>query len=71
MGLELFGITMIYSTKQVLLEIDTNKTTEPLTGSKEVVFSPKEVVFSPKTKDKMRKIKSEENFVKFQVPWIL
>lgn len=26
---------------------------------------------TPKTRTKMRKIKSEEDFVKFQVPWIL
>jgi hypothetical protein len=31
----------------------------------------KEPAFSPKTKERLRKIKSEENFIKIQVPWIL
>ena len=31
----------------------------------------KENVLSPKSKEMLRKTKSEENFMKFQVPWIL
>ena len=29
------------------------------------------VELSPRTKEKMRKVKSEEDFMKVQVPWIL
>ena len=29
------------------------------------------IELSPKIKEKMRKIKSEEDFIKLQVPWIL
>lgn len=59
MGIEFFGLTLF-------------KPKPNLQMDKVITKSPKlEALHSPKTKELLRKNKSEENFVKFQVPWIL
>ena len=40
-------------------------------GVREIHKPPKKEELTPGTRAKMRKIKSEEDFVKLQVPWIL
>ena len=40
-------------------------------GVQEIHKPPNKEESTPGTRAKMRKIKSEEDFVKFQVPWIL
>ena len=63
MGLEYLGLTII---KDLQKNIIQNK------GVQGIHKSPvKKEELTPGTRVKMRKIKSEEDFVKLQVPWIL
>lgn len=65
MGLEYIGLLINKDIQQHNLEAQTIHTdyNSPKIVNKEEL--------TPKTRTKMRKIKSEEDFVKFQVPWIL
>ena len=63
MGLEYLGLTIIKDFQKKVIQ---NK------GVQEIHKSPvKKEELTPGTRAKMRKIKSEEDFVKLQVPWIL
>jgi hypothetical protein len=63
MGLEYLGLTII---KDLQKNIIQDK------GVQVIHKSPvKKEELTPGTRAKMRKIKSEEDFVKLQVPWIL
>ena len=66
MGLEFFGWTMLKHMRPTPIVLDKGIVTKP-----PKIVPVKESSFSPTTKERMRKNKSEENFVKFQVPWIL
>jgi hypothetical protein len=48
------------------------KDVEKVKINKQPIHTTQPVVdISPRTKEKMRKVKSEEDFMKVQVPWIL
>ena len=65
MGLEFIGLLINKEVQQRNIETQTIHTDY---NSPKIV---KKEELTPKTRTKMRKIKSEEDFVKFQVPWIL
>ena len=62
MGLEYLGLTIIKDFQKKVIQ---NK------GVREIHKPTKKEELTPGTRAKMRKIKSEEDFVKLQVPWIL
>ena len=62
MGLEYFGLTLVKDFKKNNIQ---NKTVQEIHKSPTL----KKEELTPKTR--MKKIKSEEDFVKFQIPWIL
>ena len=64
MGLEYFGLKINKDIKVLNFEnkVINNDYKSPSVNKEEL---------TPKTRSKMKKIKSEEDFVKFHVPWIL
>jgi hypothetical protein len=87
MGIDMLGWTLLKfgfkGTRE--LKIDTNVVTSPSTteattseattsmaiASVATTLPYKASLSSPQVRERLRKITSEENFVKFQVPWIL
>ena len=66
MGIEFFGWSLLRIFRGPELKIDK----KIITKSPKIT-SIKGAIFSPKTKGRLQKIKSEENFMKLQIPWIL
>jgi len=67
MGIDFFGLSLSRIFRGPELKIDKKVATKSPT----ITSIKEEEVFSPKTKERIRKNKSEENFIKLQVPWIL
>ncbi len=64
-NMDAFRVQLTNDIRKLLLE---GKSTQPQLPPVETTELPGD---SPKTKQQLRKIRSEEDFVKLQVPWIM